>query len=77
MLKRFVAVYWNVSRSSSHSPFLKLTALVSDVKGFEYAAQPNVTEAEKSAKLHFAVVGGGPTVSKDHPVVPLPNPASP
>ncbi|SAM08909.1 hypothetical protein [Absidia glauca] len=28
---------------------------------FEYAAQPNVTEAEKSAKLHFAVVGGGPT----------------
>lgn len=32
-------------------------------KGFEYAAQPNVTEAEKSAKLHFAVVGGGPTVS--------------
>jgi hypothetical protein len=56
---------------------LKLTALVSDVKGFEYAAQPNVTEAEKSAKLHFAVVGGGPTVSKDHPVVPLPNPASP
>jgi hypothetical protein len=30
--------------------------------GFEYAAQPGVTSKEKAEKLHFAVVGGGPTV---------------
>ncbi|KAM3584087.1 hypothetical protein VKS41_004054 [Umbelopsis sp. WA50703] len=28
---------------------------------FEYAAQPGVTSKEKAEKLHFAVVGGGPT----------------
>ncbi|KAI8371696.1 FAD/NAD-P-binding domain-containing protein [Radiomyces spectabilis] len=28
---------------------------------FEYAAQPGLSEEEKSRKLHFAVVGGGPT----------------
>ena len=30
--------------------------------GFEYAAQPGVSDKEKAEKLHFAVVGGGPTV---------------
>lgn len=28
---------------------------------FEYAAQPGVSDKEKAEKLHFAVVGGGPT----------------
>ncbi|KAG0172383.1 hypothetical protein DFQ28_010074 [Apophysomyces sp. BC1034] len=28
---------------------------------FEYAAQPGVSDIEKASKLHFAVVGGGPT----------------
>ncbi|ORX58687.1 FAD/NAD-P-binding domain-containing protein [Hesseltinella vesiculosa] len=28
---------------------------------FEYAAQPGVSPKEKAAKLHFAIVGGGPT----------------
>ncbi|KAL0076187.1 NDE1, mitochondrial external NADH dehydrogenase [Phycomyces blakesleeanus] len=28
---------------------------------FEFAAQPGVTDEEKANKLHFAVVGGGPT----------------
>ncbi|KAI8576378.1 hypothetical protein K450DRAFT_274731 [Umbelopsis ramanniana AG] len=28
---------------------------------FEYAAQPGLSDKEKSEKLHFAVVGGGPT----------------
>ncbi|ORZ02538.1 FAD/NAD-P-binding domain-containing protein [Syncephalastrum racemosum] len=28
---------------------------------FEYACQPGITEEEKRDKLHFAVVGGGPT----------------
>jgi hypothetical protein len=31
--------------------------------GFEYAAQPGLSDKEKAEKLHFAVVGGGPTVS--------------
>lgn len=30
--------------------------------GFEYASQPGITEEEKANRLHFAVVGGGPTV---------------
>lgn len=31
--------------------------------GFEYASRPGITDEEKANKLHFAVVGGGPTVS--------------
>jgi hypothetical protein len=30
--------------------------------GFEYASQPGITDEEKANRLHFAVVGGGPTV---------------
>lgn len=38
--------------------------------GFEYAAQPGLSDKEKAEKLHFAVVGGGPTVSdQSFPVV--------
>jgi NADH dehydrogenase FAD-containing subunit len=31
--------------------------------GFEYASQPGLTDKEKEARLHFVVVGGGPTVN--------------
>jgi hypothetical protein len=36
--------------------------------GFEYASQPGLTDAQKSDRLHFVVVGAGPTVrSKKKP----------
>lgn len=31
--------------------------------GFEYASQPGISDKEKEERLHFVVVGGGPTVS--------------
>lgn len=31
--------------------------------GFEYASQPGISDKEKEDRLHFVVVGGGPTVS--------------
>lgn len=33
------------------------------IECFEHAGQPNITEQEAFGLLHFAVVGGGPTVS--------------
>jgi hypothetical protein len=33
------------------------------IECFEHASQPNITEQEALGLLHFAVVGGGPTVS--------------
>lgn len=30
--------------------------------GFEYASQPGLSVKEVEEKLHFVVVGGGPTV---------------
>ncbi|CAG8698097.1 10893_t:CDS:2, partial [Racocetra fulgida] len=32
------------------------------IECFEHASQPNVTKEEAAGLLHFAVVGGGPTV---------------
>lgn len=32
------------------------------LQGFEHASQPGMTEKEQMRLLHFAVVGGGPTV---------------
>jgi NADH dehydrogenase FAD-containing subunit len=32
------------------------------ILGFEYASQPGLTNKEKEDRLHFVVVGGGPTV---------------
>jgi hypothetical protein len=34
------------------------------ILGFEYASQPGLSDEEKENKLHFVVVGGGPTVKK-------------
>ena len=45
-----------------------MTVCVTDTKsinyiGFEYASQPGISDKEKEYRLHFVVVGGGPTVS--------------
>lgn len=45
-----------------------MTVCVTDTKsinhiGFEYASQPGISDKEKEDRLHFVVVGGGPTVS--------------
>lgn len=31
-------------------------------KGFEHASQPGMSDKEKEDRLHFVIVGGGPTV---------------
>ncbi|KAL1926060.1 hypothetical protein VTP01DRAFT_6097 [Rhizomucor pusillus] len=57
---------FNTPGVKEHGYFLKEISDARKIRArilecFEYAAQPGVSEAEKLKKLHFAVVGGGPT----------------
>ncbi|KAI7870267.1 pyridine nucleotide-disulfide oxidoreductase-domain-containing protein [Spinellus fusiger] len=57
---------FNIPGVKEHAIFLKDIKDAKRIRSrvlecFEYAAQPNVSRQEKVNKLHFAVVGGGPT----------------
>ncbi|KAI9331321.1 hypothetical protein BDR26DRAFT_912491 [Obelidium mucronatum] len=57
---------FNIPGVKEHALFLKDVSDARKIRSrivecFAYASQPNVSEAERSKLLHFAVVGGGPT----------------
>lgn len=62
----YVRVFLNVRTSPNQIStiylFPEIITMLDHVVGFEYAAQPGVSVEDKKAKLHFCVVGGGPTV---------------